>query len=109
MMTKTISIVSSLAALAFLTLCLCPASGAQQTLGVIAGTVMDASGGAVADTVVTIGSYTLTFSHDGFQSQRIPGITVQADRTVTLNVTLKVGEVGSTVTVEASPLLNAVD
>ncbi len=34
---------------------------------------------------------------------------MQADRTVTLNVSLKVGQVGTTVTVEADPLLNAVD
>jgi hypothetical protein len=56
-----------------------------------------------------IGPYTLTFSHDGFERQRIPSIVVQADRTATVNVTLKVGQVGTTVTVEATPLLNAVD
>ncbi len=53
-----------------------------------------------------IGSYTLTFSHDGFESQKIPSIVVQADRTATVNATLKVGQVGTTVTVEASPLMN---
>ena len=113
---------------------LAPAS-LSQTLGSIAGTVTDATGGAIAATSVTlvsdatkltrtaatnefgsydfvnlpIGSYTLTFSHDGFESQKLPSITVQADRTTTLNVTLKVGQVGSTVVVEASPLLNASD
>jgi hypothetical protein len=107
----------------------------QQTLGGISGTVVDASGGAVADVQVTlvgeetkltrtqkttavgsfdfvslpIGSYMLTFSHDGFQTQNIPGIVVQADRTVTVNATLKVGQVGTTVTVEASPLINYED
>ena len=107
----------------------------QQTLGGITGTVTDSSGGVLADAVVTvvadattltrtqkttstgsydfvnlpIGSYTLTFSHDGFETQRIPSIVVQADRTATLNATLKVGQVGTTVTVEATPLLNAVD
>ena len=107
----------------------------QQTLGGITGTVTDISGGAITETQVTlvaegtnltrtqktnsngsydfvhlpIGSYTLTISHDGFQTQNIPGIVVQADRTATLNVTLKVGQVGTTVTVEADPLLNAVD
>src|SRR5271165_7074921 len=34
---------------------------------------------------------------------------VQANRTATVNVTLRIGEVGQTVTVEESPLLNAVD
>jgi hypothetical protein len=134
-MKKTISFLFCCGLLALFTSISSPAAEAQQTLGGITGTVMDTSGGAVSDATVTIvadatqltrtqkssetgsydfvnlpiGSYTLTFSHDGFQSQKIPGITVQADRTVTLNVTLKVGEVGSTVTVEASPLLNAVD
>ena len=107
----------------------------QQTLGGITGTVTDSSGGVLADAVVTvvadattltrtqkttsvgsydfvnlpIGTYTLTFSHDGFETQRIPSIVVQADRTATVNATLKVGQVGTTVTVEATPLLNAVD
>src|SRR5580693_7371028 len=107
----------------------------QQTLGGITGTVTDSSGGVLADSPVTavadatkltrtqkttsvgsydfanlpIGSYTLTFSHDGFETQRIPSIVVQADRTATVNATLKVGQVGTTVTVEATPLLNAVD
>ncbi len=108
---------------------------AQQTLGGITGTVVDSSGGILASTTVTIvndqtklsrtqvtsatgsydfvnlpiGAYTLTFSHDGFETQKIPSIVVQADRTATLNVSMKVGQVGTTVTVEASPLMNAVD
>jgi hypothetical protein len=108
---------------------------AQQTLGGITGTVSDVSGGILPNTTVSlvneqtrlsrtqttngsgiydfvnlpIGSYTLTFSHDGFESQKIPSIVVQADRTATVNATLKVGQVGTTVTVEASPLMNAVD
>jgi hypothetical protein len=108
---------------------------AQQTLGGITGTVTDSSGDALSDTTVTavesqtqltrtvttnstgaysfvnlpIGSYTLTFAHDGFDSQKIPSIVVQADRTVTLNADLKVGSVSTSVEVEASPLLNAVD
>jgi len=114
---------------------LIPAMHAQQTLGGITGTVTDASGASVPDTTITlvndqtqltrtltanasgiydfvnlpIGTYTLTFTHGGFETQKIPSITVQADRTATLNVALKVGQVGTTVTVEADPLLNAVD
>jgi hypothetical protein len=124
-------------------LCLCsliglvlPSTGfPQQTLGGIAGTVTDATGGALTDAQVTlvadatkltriqktnnvgsyefvnlpIGSYTLTFTHDGFETQKIPSLLVQADRTATVNTTLKIGQVGTTVTVEASPLMNSED
>jgi Carboxypeptidase regulatory-like domain len=108
---------------------------AQQTLGGITGAVTDTSGAIVPGTDVTavedqtsltrttktdasggytfvnlpIGSYTLTFKHDSFQSQKIPSITVQADRTVTVNAALKVGSVSTTITVEETPLINAVD
>jgi hypothetical protein len=117
------------------TLLFSPPSFAQQTLGGITGTVTDASGGAVTDSVVTlvedgtkltreqktsntgsylfvnlaIGTYSLTITHDGFQTLKIPSVPVQADRTATVNATLKVGQVGTTVTVEASPLMNAED
>src|ERR1700720_1739569 len=108
---------------------------AQQTLGGITGTVTDSSGGILPNTTVSlvndqtklsrtqttnasgiydfanlpIGSYTLTFTHEGFETQKMPSIVVQADRTATVNAVLKVGQVGTTVTVEATPLLNAVD
>jgi hypothetical protein len=107
----------------------------QQTLGGIAGTVTDETGGALTDSQVTlvadgtkltraqktnnagsyefvnlpIGSYTLTITHDGFDTLKMPSIVVQADRTATVNATLKVGQVGTTVTVEATPLMNAED
>src|SRR3984893_15465818 len=107
----------------------------QQTLGGITGTVTDSSGRALTNSVVTlvadgtgltrtqktngigsyefvnlpIGSYPLTFTHDGFDTLKIPSVPVQPDRTATVNGTLKVGQVGTTVTVEAAPLLNAVD
>ncbi|HMD43377.1 MAG TPA: TonB-dependent receptor [Candidatus Acidoferrum sp.] len=117
------------------TLLLGPPTLAQQTLGGITGTVTDASGGAVADSEVTlvgegtgltrvqktnnvgtyefvslpIGTYSLTITHDGFQSLKIPSIPVQADRTATVNATLKVGQIGTTVTVEAAPLMDSED
>ena len=56
-----------------------------------------------------IGSYTMTFTQTGFQTQKIPSIKVQANRTATVNATLKIGQVGQTVTVEETPLVNAVD
>ena len=55
-----------------------------------------------------IGTYTVTFTMDGFSSEEIPGIAVQADRTITLPAKLTVGTSAS-VTVEATPLLNATD
>jgi Carboxypeptidase regulatory-like domain len=106
-----------------------------QTLGGIVGTVTDKTGGVLPDTTVTIvgdqtkltrtqksntnggydfvnlpiGTYTLTFTHEGFQTQKIPSITVQADRSATVNATLPVGQVSSVVEVQADPLMNAVD
>jgi hypothetical protein len=114
---------------------LTPNARAQQTLGGITGQVQDSSGAVVADATVSlvgdqtqlsrtqktsdtgtynfvnlpIGSYTLTFSHDGFQTQNVPSIVVQANRTVSLNATLKIGQISETITVEETPLLNAVD
>src|ERR1700730_17159454 len=108
---------------------------AQQTLGGITGTVADKTGSVLPETVVTIvgdqtkltrtqktntngrydfvnlpiGTYTLTFTHDGFQSEKIPSIAVQADRTATVNATLPIGKVGTVVEVQADPLMNAVD
>ena len=112
-----------------------PCGHAQQTLGGITGTVTDKTGSVLPDTVVTIvgdqtkltrtltanangsydfvnlpiGTYTLTFTHQGFQTQKVPSITVQADRTATVNALLPVGQVGTVVEVDATPLMNAVD
>jgi hypothetical protein len=121
--------------LCFLAFVFVPEAFPQQTLGGITGTVTDASGGAITDATVTavadgtqltrtqrtnsigsyefvnlpIGSYTLTFTHGGFATLKIPSIPVQADRTATVNAILKVGQVDTTVTVEAAPLMNAED
>jgi hypothetical protein len=119
----------------FATIALPTRTHAQQTLGGITGTVTDKTGSVLPDTTVAIvgdqtaltrtqktgasgtydivnlpiGTYTLSFTHEGFQTQKIPSIQVQADRTATLNVTMPVGQVGTVVEVAASPLLNAVD
>ncbi len=112
-----------------------PYAGAQQTLGGITGSVTDKTGSVLPGTTVAIiadetkftrtlstnsngtydfvnlpiGTYTLTFTHDGFETQKIPTITVQADRTATINVALPVGKVGTVVEVQAEPMMNAVD
>ncbi len=108
---------------------------AQQTLGGIVGTVTDTQGAVLPGTKVKvvdegtqltrlaesssaglyafpnlpIGTYTVTFEHDGFSVEKFPGIQVQADRTITLPANLKLGVVTDAVTVDASPLMNAVD
>jgi hypothetical protein len=108
---------------------------AQQTLGGITGTVVDPSGSAIPGVEVTatsddtklvrtaksnaegsyalvdlpIGTYTLTFSLANFSTERIPGIVVQSDRTVTLPAKLAVGATTDSVTVSENPLLNATD
>jgi len=108
---------------------------AQQTLGGITGTVTDKTGSVLPDTLVTltsdqtaltrtqkttasgsydlvnlpIGTYILSFTHEGFQTQKVPSILVQADRTATVNVTMPVGQIGTVVEVQAAALLNAVD
>jgi hypothetical protein len=112
-----------------------PNANAQQTLGGITGTVTDASGAVVVGATVSlvgdetkltrtqttnasgvylfvnlpIGPYTLSFTQAGFQAQTIPAILVQANRTASVNAELKVGNVNESITVEETPLLNAVD
>jgi carboxypeptidase family protein len=127
--------ISLLASLLCILLVSATSASAQQTLGAITGTVTDTSGAVISNATVTlvsdqtqftrtqassdsgsylfvnlpIGSYTLTFTHEAFESQKIPSIAVQANRTLTVNAALKVGSVSTTVTVEETPLLNAVD
>jgi len=118
------------------TVALCASSlFAQQTLGGITGEVADPTGGEIPNVTVTlkaeqtsqsydtktnatgayafvnlpIGTYTLTYTATGFDVQKTQHILVQADRTATVNATLKIGETTTTVEVEAAPLMNAVD
>jgi hypothetical protein len=115
-------------------LLVCPAFG-QQTLGGLTGVVTDSQGGILPGTVVTVvgdqtgltrtqtagsngfydfnnlpvGTYSLSFTKEGFQTQKTSAIPVQGDRTGTVNAQLTVGAVNTVVSVDASPLLNAVD
>ena len=117
-----------LAMLAAAALC-CSSLFAQQTLGGITGEVTDPSGGVIPNATVTvvdeqtsltrstktngtggytfvnlpIDTYTLTYTAEGFDVQRTQHIAVQADRTATVNATLKVGQTTTTVEVEAAP------
>ena len=128
------SFVRLLFLLAVVALCVAP-SPAQQTLGGITGSVSDSTGGVIPNVEVKIvgeqtgltrtvksngsgeylfvnlpiGTYTLTYTADGFEVQSTPHITVQADRTATVNASLKAGSKSETIEVDASPLMNAVD
>ena len=108
---------------------------AQQTLGGINGTATDSSGAVVQGVAVKahnaatnldvtavsksdgsfsipdlpIGNYEVTFTKQGFQTEAYPQIIVQGNRTSTVNAKLRPGSVSSTVTVEATPLLNETD
>ena len=115
---------------------LCTLSGlAQQTLGSLNGTVVDPSGAAVAGAMVTatnaainvtasattsgtgyfqifnlpIGTYVVKVSREGFEVTQLTSIPVQEARATTVNATLKVGKTTESVTVTATPLLNATD
>ena len=120
--------------MAAIALCALP-SLPQQTLGGVTGAVTDSSGSLLPNATVTvldeqttltrtvktngegvylivnlpIGTYTLTFTADGFQAQKTEHIQVQADRTATVNAALKVGQTTDTVEVQATPLMNASD
>jgi len=125
---------SALSALVVLFLFVLP-SHAQQTLGSINGTVTDSSGGVVQgarvkvhnvdtgleQTATTkndgsfsivdlpIGTYTVTLTKDGFKTEVHSTILVQGNRTTTVNGSLQPGEVSTSVTVTATPLLNQTD
>ncbi len=108
---------------------------AQQTLGAINGSISDVSGAVVQGASVKIraiatnleisaqsrsdgsfsvvdlpiGTYVVTFTKEGFQTATYPEIIVQGSRTLTVNAKLQPGAVSSTVTVNATPLLNETD
>src|SRR5271155_4330462 len=123
-----------LACLSFLCFFSSP-SHAQQTLGSISCTVTDSSGAVIhkatvkilnlgtglEQTVATkadgsfnvadlpVGTYSVTFSRDGFKTEVHSQILVQGNRTTTLNGSLQPGEVNATVTVNGTPLMNQTD
>jgi Carboxypeptidase regulatory-like domain len=124
----------ALGALVGLSLLLPVAIHAQQSLGAITGSVQDEAGAALPDAVVTarnrgtnlqvssrarngsyllpnlpIGTYELSFSKQGFETETHTEVLVQGDRTTTVNGALRVGRQNVTVEVTATPLMNQVD
>jgi len=112
-----------------------PWAGAQQTLGAVNGTVVDSSGAAVSGSIVTVtdaaigvtrtttaqgngffqifnlpvGTYRVQATHDGFDTLNLDNIAIQEAQAKTVTLTLKVGEISTSVDVTATPLLNASD
>ena len=108
---------------------------AQQILGTITGTVMDSSGAAIPDATVKAlniatnlevtersegngsyvipnlpaGTYKVTITKEGFQTETHTEVLVNANRTTTVDGSLKPGQVSTTVEVTATPLMNQVD
>jgi hypothetical protein len=108
---------------------------AQGTLGGITGTVTDVSGAVVVGAQVQItgqdngvtlstttkkngtyqfqnlpvGTYTVTFTQQGFEVERVADVPVQESRTGTINAALKTGSTSDTVNVNESPLMNQTD
>src|SRR4029077_13698018 len=107
----------------------------QQSLGSINGTVTDSSGGVVAGAAVkvrnlatnderkvftnndgsyqladlAIGTYEVSFSRNGFETELHSQVIVQGNRTATVNGALQPGQVSATVTVTGTPLLDETD
>jgi hypothetical protein len=108
---------------------------AQQILGAITGTVKDPSGAAIPDGKVKAtniatnlsvsaashgdgsyvipnlpaGTYKVTFTKEGFDTETHTEILVNGDRTTTVDSSLRVGATATTVEVTATPLMNQVD
>lgn len=110
-------------------------TNAQQTLGAINGTVSDVSGAVIQGAKVTVknngtnlelekttkndgsfefvdlplGTYTVTFSKEGFNTEVHSQILVRGNLTTTVNGALQPGSISATITVEATPLMNQTD
>jgi hypothetical protein len=108
---------------------------AQQTLGTLSGTVTDLTGATVPGSTITlvdnqtaaarsttsnsagnysfqalpIGTYSLSITAPGFNTEKVAGILVQADRTASLVIKMKPGEVSTSIDVQAAPTLNTTD
>ncbi|WP_353069893.1 carboxypeptidase regulatory-like domain-containing protein [Tunturibacter empetritectus] len=124
-----------LIALIILSAIILQSANAQQTLGSVSGVISDATGAIISGASVVlvndqtaasrttstngsgayqvqglpIGLYTVTITANGFDTEKLSGFQIQADRTAALVVRLKAGQVSSTIDVAATPQLDTVD
>jgi hypothetical protein len=128
---KTMFLISCVAVL--MALALAPAAGAQVTSAAIVGTITDSSGGALPGVTVTarnvdtgfnrtvptdevgayrldflpIGKYSIEVVLSGFKTVSRSGIVLNVNDTVKLDVSLEVGGLTETITVEGeTPVVN---
>jgi hypothetical protein len=62
------------------------------------------SDGAYSFTELPLGTYNIHVTHPGFKAETQTGITLHVNDSLVLNVSLKVGAISESVTVEASPV-----
>jgi Carboxypeptidase regulatory-like domain len=116
-------------------LCLAPEAAGQAAFGTIIGVVSDPSGGAIVGGQVTAtdvdkgvtytatsndsgqysifnvtpGNYKISVEAKGFKTSVQTNVTVIVGQSIAVNVTLQVGGVGETVTVDAAPAVLETD
>lgn len=108
---------------------------AQVTLGTLNGTVADTTGAIIPGATITainnetgatrtatansngaytlndlaVGTYDLTIEATGFNTEKIAGLRIQANRTATQTIKLKPGAVSTVMDVQATPQLDVTD
>jgi len=123
-------VIISLLAVFVLVLCSAFSARAQVTTAAVRGTIMDEQGAAIADADVSmtssetgftrsmksgtdgqfnfpdlpLGTYNIHVTHSGFKAATQTGIALHVNDSVVVNVSLKIGAVSESVTVEASPV-----
>src|SRR6202521_654295 len=123
-------VIISLFAVVVLVLCSAFSARAQVTTAAVRGTVMDEQGAAIAEADVSftstemgftrsmksgsdgqynfpelpLGTYRVHVTHAGFKAETQTGIVLHVNDSLVLNVSLKVGAITETVTVEAAPV-----
>ncbi len=72
-------------------------------------TATSGNGGQYRIANLPIGSYSVDFEKEGFNKETHSNVLIQANRTATVDGSLRVGQISTTVEVTGTPLLNQVD